>query len=71
MMKDVHSFFRESDKKDAVIGRIENYNQCLSKVLDDLADREPVFINADQDPDIVYQLVESKMSKPLKTKEFF
>jgi len=62
---------RESDKKDAVISRIENYNQCLSKVLDDLADREPVFINADQDPDIVYQLVESKMSKPLKTKEFF
>ena len=67
----VEPLFRESDKQEAVVARIERYNECLSKVLDDLAERQPVFINADQDPDIVYQLVESKLSKPLQTKDFY
>ena len=30
----------------------------------------PLMVNADQDPDIVYQLVESKFSKPIPDDSF-
>lgn len=61
---------REIDDSDMVKKRVNKFNDQLPDVLDILNDTEPQMINADQDQNVVYQLVESKLAKPLPSKSF-
>ncbi|CBY40677.1 unnamed protein product [Oikopleura dioica] len=61
---------REMDDSVSVKKRVNSFNNQLADILDVLNDTDPQMINADQDQNVVYQLVESKLAKPLPSKSF-
>ena len=58
-------FFRESDKDEHVTSRFVSYEAGI-ETYDSLIEEFGGFkVNSNQDPDTVYQIIESKLDKPL------
>jgi len=62
--------FRDADKIENITSRYENHEVGLEtyrSLMDQFGGFE---VNADRDPDTLFEIVESKLNKPLQTKFF-